>query len=122
MITNFEEITADLTAEEKKLLPILINGFKFHDKSDPIKEPAIVKLINDQREKYHLTKKFSGARFRKLCNLIRTKSILPLIATSNGYYVSSDPEEIRKQIQSLTERAESILSSANGLKNFIKQS
>jgi hypothetical protein len=44
---------------------------------------------------------------------------LPLIATSQGYYVSYDKQEINAQIQSLVERANSILKSAEGLKKFI---
>jgi hypothetical protein len=42
-----------------------------------------------------------------------------LIATSQGYYVSYDAQEINAQIQSLVERANSILKSADGLKKFI---
>jgi hypothetical protein len=44
--------------------------------------------------------------------------MLPLIATSDGYYVSYDKIEIEKQIQSLKERAESINRCANGMLVF----
>jgi len=66
-----------------------------------------------------LKNKFSEPRLRKCSNYIRTNGILPLIATSQGYYVSYDKQEINSQIQSLVERANSILKSAEGLKKFI---
>jgi len=52
---------------------------------------------------------------RKLTHFLRCNSILPLIATSKGYYVSYDNAEIDKQIKSLQERAAAIIESANGL-------
>jgi tetrahydromethanopterin S-methyltransferase subunit B len=51
--------------------------------------------------------------------MIRSKGILPLIATSNGYYCSYDKQEIMEQIKSLQERADAIINSANGLKKFL---
>jgi len=122
MITNFEEITKDLTLDEKKILPILINGFKSRTKEKPIKAPEICKAINNRLSEHGLKRKFSEVKLRKMTNLIRTNAILPLIATSDGYYVSYDQNEIRNQIKSLNERAQAILSSANGLQIFLKQS
>jgi len=119
MITNFPLETAELTPEEKKLVPLLIQGFSTHGKNNPIKEPAIIKAINDNKEKFGLKKKLSGSRLRKLCNFIRRNGMIPLIGTSRGYYVSNDKEEIAKQITSLEERAAGILTGANGLKKFL---
>jgi hypothetical protein len=119
MITNFENITDDLNDEEIKLIPILIKGFKCHPKEDPIKGPDIIEAINNKRQSLGLKKKFSEPRLRKCCNYIRVNGLLPLIATSNGYYVSYDKSEIEAQIKSLEERAHSILNSANGLKKYL---
>lgn len=114
MITNFEEITKELTPAEKKLVPVLIRGFKHHV-DDPIKAPDIVyKLTNRGYE-------ISEPRLRKLCNLIRAYGILPLIATSKGYYISYDSWEIRKQITSLKERAEGIMAAAQGLEKYLER-
>jgi hypothetical protein len=41
------------------------------------------------------------------------------MGTSNGYYITKDREELKSQIESLTQRAEAIMTSANGLKKFI---
>jgi hypothetical protein len=114
MITNFEEITYEITDEELQIVNLLIRGFKNHTSKNPIKAPDIVYAINN---KYNF--KLSEPRFRKLCNYIRTNSLLPLIATSKGYYCSYDKTEIQQQIQSLRERADAIYQSANGLNKFL---
>jgi len=113
MITNFENITKDLTTEEKRLIPVLIGGFKLKTKSNPVKAPDIISRLRESG--YKITQ----PRLRKLCNLIRSESIIPLIATSKGYFVSYDKEEIRKQVLSLQERSDAILNSAKGLEQFL---
>jgi hypothetical protein len=119
MITNFEFLTREMTEEEKKLVPILIKGFNTKTKDNPIKAPEIVQAINAKRESLGLKFNFSEVRLRKIVNFIRAEGILPLIATSNGYYCSTDKEEIKSQIESLTQRADAIMSSANGLNKFL---
>jgi hypothetical protein len=122
MITNFETITESVTDFEKKLFPIIVDGLSKRTKDNPIKAPDIVERINvyikDRYPKEKYT--FTESRLRKICNMIRSNGVLPLIATPKGYYVSSDEIEIRKQIKSLEDRAYAILNSAKGLKNFIK--
>jgi len=113
MITNFADITQELNDYELSLVPIIIRGFETKTKSNPIKAPEIIRLM---KAKGH---KISEPRLRKICNHIRSNSLLPLIATSNGYYVSRDRDEILKQIQSLRERAGSILDCANGMEAFL---
>lgn len=115
MVTNFELETAPLTEEEKKYVPIIIKGLSNKDKRNAIKSDAIIKALN---EKYSYCK-MTGARLRKITNFIRSEGILPVIATSSGYYVSYDQEEIKAQIVSLLDRAEAIVNSANGLKKFL---
>jgi hypothetical protein len=115
MIENFEEITYELTEKEMKILPLLINGFKNYTENNPIKEPEIVKRFNERNGDI----KLSGVRLRKIVNYIRSNSLLPLIATSKGYYISYDREIILSQIKSLKQRSFSIDNCANGLKKFI---
>ena len=119
MVTNFEFLTREMTDEEKKLVPILIKGFSTKTKDNPIKAPEIVQAINAKRLSFGLKSNFSEVRLRKIVNFIRAEGILPLIATSNGYYCSKDKEEIKSQIESLTQRADAIMSSANGLNKFL---
>lgn len=115
MITNFEHITRELSADEKKLLPIIIKGLLKKKVINPVKAPEIVSGINTRFGR----KVISQARLRKLINLIRSKGIIPVIATSRGYYVSYDKEVIKSQVRSLNERAEAIVSAADGLKKFL---
>jgi hypothetical protein len=118
MITNFEEITVNLTPEEKELTGTIIEILGTLKKSKPMLSSELVEMINKKHfvnSKY----KFTGVKLRKYCNYIRSKSLLPIIATSNGYYVSYDKSEIALQIESLEQRSEAILNSVNGLKFYL---
>lgn len=107
MITNFEELTKELNPKEKELLTGLISILQLHiDK--PIKSPFIERELG-----------ISGVRVRKLINYTRVHHILPLIGTSQGYFLSWDVEQIEKQIKSLHERANSIDDCAYGLDWFL---
>lgn len=115
MVENFEAITYELTDAEKAILPVMVTGFLNYRKDNPIKEPQIVANFNDRNPGHRLT----PVRLRKLVNYIRVNGILPLIATSKGYYVSYDKAEIRSQITSLEQRAASIENCAHGLRKFL---
>ena len=118
MITNFEEITAYLTPEEKELTLSIMQILMKLKKSKPMLSTELVELIN-KKHFVNSTQKFTGVKLRKYCNYIRSKSLLPIIATSNGYYVSYDKKEIALQIESLEQRSEAILNSVNGLKFYL---
>ena len=120
MITNFDEITEELNEDEKRLVPILIKGLSNKEKSNPVTGKQICARINAFKDTYGLKRPFTEPRLRKICNFIRVKGILPLIATSNGYYVSYDQKEIEAQIESLNERAAAIQASAEGLRKFMR--
>lgn len=117
-VTNFEKITKELNERELAIVPSIISGFKKYTKENPIKAPVIVKRYNEKVVGKGI--KLTEPRLRKICNHIRSYGLLPLIATSNGYYVSYDKEEIINQITSLHERANSIINCAIGLEAFIK--
>ena len=121
MVTNFEDITKPLTDEENKYIELLITGFQNRTKDNPIKAPDLIKNINSfvTTHRPDIKKKLSEPRLRKLCNYIRTNSLIPLIATSKGYYVSYDKEEIQDQMQSLMDRAQAIIKSSYGLLKFL---
>lgn len=121
MITDFEEITKELSEDEKQFLQPLINGFLQHTKDNPIKTPQIVSGMNNWASEKGINVKFNGVRLRKMVNHIRSTGMLPIIATSEGYYCSSNQEDIKKQIQSLRERAASINRCADGLMAFVDE-
>jgi predicted ATP-dependent protease len=119
MLINFEDITEELSDEDLFLVQVIIRGLSKRNKHNPLKSDEVVKIINNNKDKYKLKTKFTNVRLRKCCNYIRKNGLLPLIATSKGYYVSMDKNEISKQIESLEQRASAILRSANGLKEFL---
>lgn len=119
MITNFEEITSPLNDEELKLVDIIIDGLKKRGKAEALKGEEICKRINEKKEKLGLQKNLTEARLRKITNHIRTNGLLPIIATSKGYYCSYNYLEIKAQIESLEERAKAIMASADGLRKFL---
>jgi len=121
MITNFEEITRGLSDDEKRLINVLVNAFTkvFNGKEKAIKGPELISQINEWNKTQGIKVVLSEPRLRKLSNFIRSKGIIPLISTSKGYYCSYDKFEIQLQIKSLQERADAILTSANGMRRFL---
>ena len=117
MIKNFEEHTHELTPEELSLAKHLIPHFQKRTKENPVLASEIVEGVN---KTYKLTFKFNDARLRKIINYYRTNSILPILSCKNGYYCSNDVTEINACVESLTQRAQSILDCSFGLQKFIK--
>lgn len=121
MVENFEDITAPLTEDEYKVLPFIVAGLERRTRDNPVKSKEIEDAVNARLSTYGVGPKFklSGARLRKVVNHIRQAGIIPVIATSSGYYTTQDPEDIKSNIRSLEDRAAAILAAAQGLKNFL---
>lgn len=124
-ITGFEEYTQELTREEIDILiPLFMNAMEGRCAENPIKAPDLVRRINIllKINGYHEFKIVTEPKLRKCCNYVRSNSLLPLIATSKGYFVSNHFDVIQAQIKSLNERANSIRRCAAGLdKMLIKE-
>lgn len=121
MIENFEEITEPLTKDDETLVPVIIRGISLRSKSNPVKGSDIIARLNADRTKYGFKSKFTEARLRKIINHIRVNGLLPVMATSKGYFTTEDPEEIRSNIRSLEDRARGILAAADGLRKFLPE-
>ena len=119
MLTNFENYTHELTDQEMEILPIVIHGFRAYKKNNPIKAQLIVTRMNNYLQENGYKIRLTQPRLRKLVNYIRSNSLIPLIATSQGYFTTDCKETIINQIQSLNERANSIDRCARGLNNFL---
>lgn len=121
MIETFEDITAPLSEDELRVLPFIVAGLERRTSSNPVTSKEIVEAINRNLEKYQVDKRFkmNGARLRKMVNYLRVKSVLCVIATSEGYFTTDDPVIIEKNIRSLEERAGAIVAAAEGLKRFL---
>ena len=115
MLTNFEKITTELREFEIEfILPDVIEVLKNQKK--PITSKKLLENIN-QGKNYTL----NDVRFRKMVNYIRSNSILPIISTHRGYFVSYDEKELSDQIKSLYQRSNSIQDSAFGLNKILKE-
>ena len=106
MVINFEEQTHELTDYEKnELLPVIVKGLKTKSgKSNVISSTEIIKALKT------LKYKIDPARLRKIINYIRVNNVLyNLIATGNGYYIATTPQECRDFIKSLDQRINAII-------------
>ena len=104
MIDNFEEYTHELTNKELKLIPMIVKGLV----TKVGKEMAITNKEMVTKLKV-IGVKVTGPRLRKIIHHIRiTGQVERLIATSKGYHVSNEPEEIKEYIESLEQRLSSI--------------
>jgi two-component SAPR family response regulator len=121
MIETFEDITTPLTEDELRVLPYLVAGLERRTSSNPITSKDIVDALNRNLDKYGVSGKFkvTGARLRKMINYLRVKSVLCVIATSEGYFTTDDRDTIEKNVRSLEERAGAISAAAEGLKKFL---
>lgn len=99
-LPGFEILTADLTDKERELIPGFVRGFAN-------KIGAERAITNKQIiEKYgEMGIVLSGARVRKIISYMRENFIVPrLVASSKGYFITNDPEEMRRFIESLKGR------------------
>lgn len=106
MINGFENITSELSEYEKEvLLPLFIKGLS--------KKVGIQNAVTNKHMVKALKEKgfnVSEARVRKIINYIRNQNLVAgLIANSNGYFISNDPVEIARYIDSLKQRANEII-------------
>ena len=120
MIKNFENITKELNQCELKHIDNLITVLSYVPKNNPIKTPELLKLVNYYAAKNNLMT-ISGPRLRKMINYIRSNSLLPVIGSHVGYYVSYDLQDVSDEIKSLTQRANSIMDSVFGLNKILKK-
>lgn len=104
MLAGFEETTYELTDFEKSLLPVFIKGFaRKHGKHDAVTNRQIVARLKSAYPK------ITEVRVRKIINHIRKNNLIPgLVADSKGYYVTQDPEEVKRYIHSLAGRESEI--------------
>lgn len=125
MLTGFEQETAPLNAIELRAARIiaycLITGHTGADKA--VTAQHICNAMAKQSAEFRDEKGrpyLNGARIRKIVNHLRVTGACPrLIASSKGYYISNDRQEITEYIQSLYARAEAILAVAKQMQTTI---
>lgn len=105
MIINFEKQTHELTEyEQRTVMPQVIKGLsKRIGKENAITNKMMVQKLRDHGYKVN------EPRIRKIIHEIRiTGAVECLMATSSGYYISYNWDELNQYTQSLCQRADSI--------------
>lgn len=115
-LTNFEEITEDLTEAEKKIAVSIFNNIKknYVGKNNACKASKIVEAYRNAG------KPLTDVRIRKMVNWLRCNGF-PICSGSVGYYFPSTKAELEETIQSLEERVRQIQRSITGIKTAINK-
>jgi rRNA-processing protein FCF1 len=105
MINGFEEETHELTEKELKLVQPIVNGLK--TKIGEINAISGGKIIVAMRSSGY---KIDASRLRKIIHHIRVKRLIEkLVSTNKGYYIATTDEELKKYVESLNQRINSIV-------------
>lgn len=111
MITTFEDYTFEVTDQEKKTILPRVHAIllKAIGKERATTNEQVLKEINEAPELQAARIKTSTPRIRKIIHELRVSGKIPLlIASSEGYYITSNQEEVDKYLDSLRERINSI--------------
>lgn len=106
MLTNFEELTADLTEYESNVvLPRIADGIsKKVGKNNAVTSTTIIHALRIQQcfdPQYIIT----DVRIRKIISIIRNSNVVGCVCSSSaGYYVAESVDEIDRTIESLRQR------------------
>lgn len=102
---NFEEYTNPLQPEEQRIAVIICERFKKKPgKGNIVTNKQIVRALFN---KYQI--KITEPRIRKIIQFIRAKGLVNgLIATSSGYWLTKNKEELKSWIESMIERENAI--------------
>jgi hypothetical protein len=118
MLNGFANETEPLTGYElEQLLPVIAGGLRHHvGESRAVTNGTIVGTLT------RLGYKISTARVRKIINHIRTNGIVQrLVATSKGYYIATDADELREYIDSLKGRENAIRSVRESMERQLEE-
>lgn len=101
MLPGFEDITDDLTEyEQTVLLPVFVRCLA--KKIGPGCAVTNAQICRGMKAKGYNT---NGPRVRKIINHLRRHNLVKgLLASSKGYYISTDPSEVSRYIESLDGR------------------
>lgn len=122
-LTGFEDITHELSPQEVKIAKFLATEF-FPNEAIGYKNAKTNKEIEMKiclvaaRYSIELKHKYTSVRIRKIINYIRINGLCNcLLATSNGYYMTNDKNEIDKYLDSLRQRIQSIEAVYDSIEN-----
>lgn len=118
MIDGFE-ITHELKDDELNHgVPMVWRGLLQRTKENPATSTEIAKGMTS-----YLGRKITGVRVRKMIHYLRVKHQDDgenICASSTGYWVSSDPDELRDSMSSMMQRVRSVHEAAKAIEGSLK--
>ena len=115
LINGFEEETAPLNEKEQKMIPDVITMLTAAKGSNKaVKNATISRMLLSLHGE-----DVSGSRIRKIINYIRNEDLVScLVASSKGYYIADNEQELLDYEESLEKRVQAI---CKVLKHIIRQ-
>ena len=118
MLTNFESITKDITKKERaEILPLVISSLSRRaGKEHTVTNKQLIKWLAISNIKTN------EIRIRKIIHVIHVEGLVKrLMATSKGYFVTTDIEEYKKYIESREQRERNIHLATKACRQYLKE-
>jgi len=118
MLIGFERITADLKPADARTAEVIATLLlRHHGKDKAIKNEDIRAYCSTMAVAVP-----SAIKVRKIIHELRVHGVVKrLVATSKGYYISSNPSEIEDCIDSLAQRQRSIQEVQDAMQSQLKE-
>jgi len=114
MIENFSKHTQPLTELEQMAAPLVLDLL-----NDAPKTAAVLaKAVNDYYEKQHEPTRLSEVTVRKIISKLRHTGAHGICSSSDGFWKSTSIMQIQSQIESLTQRAQAIQATRDGMQKY----
>lgn len=117
MLTNFERITQDITEKERaEILPLVVQLLRGKvGKERAVKNRQLVKWLRSQDVKV------TEVKIRKIIHIIHIEGLVKrLMATSRGYFVTTDIEEYRRYVDSRGQRERNIHAATKACQEYLR--
>ena len=114
MIENFSKHTQPLTELEQMAAPLVVDLLN----DTPKTAAVLAKAVNDYYEHRHEPARLSEVTVRKIISKLRHTGAHGICSSSDGFWKSTSIGEIQSQITSLTQRAQAIQATRDGMQKY----
>ena len=114
MIENFSKHTQPLTELEQMAAPLVLDLLN----DTPKTAAVLAKAVNDYYEKQHEPTRLSEVTVRKIISKLRHTGAHGICSSSDGFWKSTSIMQIQSQIESLTQRAQAIQATRDGVQKY----
>jgi hypothetical protein len=114
MIENFSKHTQPLTELEQMAAPLVLDLLN----DTPKTAAVLAKAVNDYYEKQHEPTRLTEVTVRKIISKLRHTGAHGICSSSDGFWKSTSIIQIQSQIESLTQRAQAIQATRDGMQKY----